>query len=100
MSRSKFLLALALVAPLSGCADYLNRYDTLTLAAGDTQKQNMLLQTANPFNPDSQDVAIDTNGQRAVDAVKKYETSQQPGQSDQGNVTVNVATGGGSVGTQ
>lgn len=100
MSKSRILLALVLAPPLSGCADYLNRYDTVTLAAGDTQNQNMLLQTANPFNPASQDVAIDTDGQRAADAVKKYRTSQQPGQSDQGNVTVNVGTGGGSVGTQ
>ena len=58
MSRNKVLLALVLGAPLSGCADYLNYYDGVTLAAGDTQKQNMLLQTANPFNPDSQNVAI------------------------------------------
>ena len=100
MSRSRILLTLAALTTLSGCADYLNDYEGVTLALGDTQKQNMLLQTANPFNPDSQNVAIDTNGQRAADAVKKYETSQGASASQDGNVTVNVATGGGSVGTQ
>ena len=59
MSRSKpLLLALALSGLLSGCADYLNRYDTVTLATGDTQKQNMLLQTVNPFNPASDDTSL------------------------------------------
>jgi hypothetical protein len=100
MSRSRILLTLATFATLSGCADYLNYYEGVTLAAGDAQKQNMLLQTANPFNPASQDVAIDTNGQRAADAVRKYQTSQGASGSQEGNVTVNVATGGGAVGTQ
>jgi hypothetical protein len=46
---------------LAGCADYLNRYDTVTLAAGDTQKYNALLQTKDPFNPASKDTAITTD---------------------------------------
>jgi hypothetical protein len=102
MSRSKVLIAVALVGPLAGCADYLNRYDTVTLAAGDTQKANMLLQTVKPFNPDSQNVAIDTDGQRAADAVKIYQTSQQgqQGQSQNGSMTGSDSTGGAAVGTQ
>jgi type IV pilus biogenesis protein CpaD/CtpE len=72
-------LALASVLLLSGCADYLNRYEGVTLAAGDTQKQNILLQTKDPFNPASNDTAITTDGQRAAGAVDKYRTGQQAG---------------------
>jgi hypothetical protein len=65
MSRNSALLILvAAAALLSGCADYLNRYDTVTLAAGDAQKYNMLLQTANPFNPAAQDNHFTTSGSR------------------------------------
>lgn len=53
---------------LSGCADYLNRYDTVTLAVGDAQGHNMLLQTADPFNPAAQDNHIPISGRR-IEAV-------------------------------
>jgi hypothetical protein len=97
MSRNKALLIVMVASGvLTGCADYLNNYDTVTLAAGDTQKQNMLLQTADPFNPQSQDTAIETDGVRASDAVRKYQTSQAPGAAQPTNVTVNV----GATGTQ
>jgi hypothetical protein len=93
MSRnSALLIAFAGSVLLSGCADYLNRYDTVTLAAGDTQKYNMLLQTANPFNLASEDTAIGTNGVRAVDAVKNYEDSLKAPETPQAPVTVNIGT--------
>jgi hypothetical protein len=88
------LLLLAAAGLIAGCADYLNRYDTVTLAAGDAQTQNMLLHTDDPFNPVSQDTAIPTDGQRAADAVKKYRTSQQPGAAAQPDVTLNVDANG------
>jgi len=59
-------------ASTAGCADYLNRYDTVTLAAGDSQKHNMLLHTDDPFNPNSEITAIPTDGQRAANAVRLY----------------------------
>jgi hypothetical protein len=71
------LLFLAAAAILSGCADYLNHYETVTLEAGNTQKQNMLLHSKDPFNPASRNTAIETDGQRAADAVERYRTSQQ-----------------------
>jgi hypothetical protein len=93
MSRNRFLLPMfAAAALVSGCADYLNRYDTVTLAAGDAQKQNMLLHTDDPFNPASENTAIETDGQRAADAVIRYKVSQQPGAAPPANVTVNVGT--------
>lgn len=82
----------AVTGLLSGCADYLNHYDTVTLAAGDAQKQNILLHTDDPFNPVSKVTAIPTDGQRAADAVKNYRTSQQQPAQPPANVTVNVGT--------
>jgi hypothetical protein len=87
-----FLLGLGASAILSGCADYLNHYDTVTLAAGDAHKHNMLLHTDDPFNPAAQNTAIPTDGQRAADAVTKYRVSQQPGATPPQNITLNVGT--------
>jgi hypothetical protein len=96
MSRNSALPLLVCTGLLAGCADYLNRYDTVTLAAGDTQKYNALLQTKDPFNPTSKDTAITTDGQRASDAVIwKYKKSAQPG-APAPNITVNV----GDIGTK
>jgi hypothetical protein len=90
MSRnSGFFLALAGCALLAGCADYLNRYDTVTLAAGDAPKSNILLHTVDPFNPDAANTAISTNGVVAAGVIRKYQTPQQGSQPAQ-NVTVNV----------
>ena len=95
--RDRGIIILAVAGLLSGCADYLNYYDTVTLAAGDDQKANMILHTKNPFNPAARNTSIDTDGQRAADAVQRYRTSQQaeaaPPPSTVNNVTVN------SVGT-
>jgi outer membrane murein-binding lipoprotein Lpp len=92
MSRNRVYLVAAVTAGaalLSGCADYLNHYDTVTLEAGNAQKANMMLQTAEPFNPQSDNTAIDTDGVRASDAVIRYRNSQNAPQAQQ-NVTVNV----------
>ncbi|TIS85847.1 calcium-binding protein [Mesorhizobium sp.] len=57
----------------SGCAaDYLNNYDTVTLAAGDAYHANMLLQTVDPFNPNSQNTHIEGDGVRAAAVVSRY----------------------------
>ena len=94
MPRNSALLLIAMTGLLSGCADYLNRYDTVTLAAGDTQKHNMLLQTADPFNPAAKNNHIPTSGAR-TDAVMKRYLIPPPAAASQ-NVTINVGAGAGS----
>lgn len=48
---------------LSGCAAAcLNHYDSVTFAAGDTA--NLLLQTVDPFDRNSQNTYIEGDGQR------------------------------------
>ena len=96
MSRSKLLLALLGTSLLTGCAaDYLNNYDTMTLAAGDSQKANQLLQTVDPYNPASNNTKIEGDGARSVGVVQKYKVPPSTG-TPATNMTVNV---GPSVGT-
>ena len=94
MSRNSAAAILVMSGLLAGCADYLNRYDTVTLAAGDTQKYNAMLQTKDPFNPASKDTAITIDGQRASDAViYKYKRTAQPGAAPPPvSITVNTGT--------
>lgn len=56
----------------SSAADYLNNYDTITLASGDANNTNSLLQTVDPFNPNSNITHIEGDGQRSVAVVQRY----------------------------
>ncbi|MES0176869.1 hypothetical protein [Mesorhizobium sp. M0006] len=68
----KKLLFAAMLLTLNGCAaDYLNHYDTVTLAAGDANRQNQLMQTVDPYNPASNNTKIEDAGSRSVAAVAK-----------------------------
>ncbi|WP_244672964.1 hypothetical protein [Mesorhizobium sp. 131-2-1] len=82
---------------LAGCAaDYLNNYDTMTLASGDSQKANQLLQTVDPYNPASNNTKIEGDGVRAAGAVQRYRVPLPPAPTT--SMTVNV--GGAGVTTQ
>ena len=101
MSRNKLLLVLLASSLLAGCAaDYLNHYDTMTLASGDSQNANMLLQTVNPYNPSSNNTKIEGDGARSVGVVRQYKlppTTSAPTT----NMTVNVgpSTNGNTANT-
>ncbi|BCM17360.1 hypothetical protein [Mesorhizobium sp. J8] len=96
MSKNKLLLVLLGSSLLAGCAaDYLNNYDTMTLASGDSQKANQLLQTVDPYNPASNNTKIEGDGPRSVGVVQKYKLPPSTS-APATNMTVNV---GPSVGT-
>lgn len=80
----------------SGCAaDYLNHYDTVTLAAGDAGRSNMLLQTVDPFNPNSQNTHIEGDGQRIAGVMQRYRgvaASSGGGGGYQGNCPTDEST--------
>jgi hypothetical protein len=68
-------LSLGIVLAISGCAaDYLNNYDTTTLAAGDANHTNQLLQTVDPFNPNSNNTHIEGDGARSVAVIQQYKS--------------------------
>lgn len=71
------------VAFVSGCTtDYLNNYDTVTLAANDANRSNMLLQMVDPFNPNSQNTHIEGDGARAVVVAQRYRGTAPTGGGD------------------
>jgi len=93
MSRNSVLILVLCAGALSGCAaDYLNNYDTVTLAAGDAQKHNSLLQTVDPFNPASNNTKIEDDGVRAVGVIQRYRVPPPPPPAT--NMTVNVGGAG------
>ena len=91
MSRNSALILVLCAGALSGCAaDYLNNYDSVTLAAGDTQKYNSLLQTVDPFNPAAKNTRIDGDGARAAAVAQSYKFPPPPPPPPA--ITVNVGT--------
>ncbi|MGX5827343.1 calcium-binding protein [Mesorhizobium sp. 43Arga] len=67
------VLYLGALLAVSGCgADYLNHYDSVTLAAGDANRANSLAQTVDPFNPNSRNTHIESDGQRIAGVVQRY----------------------------
>ncbi|MEI8717353.1 calcium-binding protein [Mesorhizobium sp. ISC11] len=72
MHCRSYFSALSAILISSCSADYLNHYDSVTLAAGDANRSNMLLQTVDPFNPNSQNTHIEGDGARAVAAFNAY----------------------------
>ncbi|PBB94789.1 hypothetical protein [Mesorhizobium sp. WSM3862] len=93
MSRNKLLLVLFGSSLLAGCAaDYLNNYDTMTLASGDSQRANQLLQTVDPYNPVSNNTKIEGDGARSVAVAQKYKLPPAPPPPP--SITVNVGNAG------
>ncbi|TIS63253.1 MAG: hypothetical protein E5W93_03900 [Mesorhizobium sp.] len=98
MSKNKLLLVLLGSGLLAGCAaDYLHNYDTMTLASGDSQKANELLQTVDPYNPASNNTKIEGDGARSVGVVQKYKLPPSSGSEPATNMTVNVGPAGTST---
>lgn len=93
MSRNSALLLLLCAGALTGCAaDYLNHYDSVTLAAGDTQKFNSMLQTVDPLNPNSRNTKIEGDGARAAGVARSYRFPPPPPPPPA--ITVNVGNSG------
>lgn len=79
MYRNASILLAAGLA-VSGCAaDYLNNYDTMTLASGDSNNANRLLQTVDPFNPNSNNTHIEGDGARSVAVIQRFKSAANGG---------------------
>lgn len=73
MQRTNKILALACLASLGGCSEYLNHEDTLTMAAGDANRINRMLQAEDPFAERAFDTSIEGDGERAVLLFKRHQ---------------------------
>jgi hypothetical protein len=56
--KNKALVCIILVGGLSGCADYMNHRDSVTLGAGNATEANTAIHTINPFPPEAANTTI------------------------------------------
>ncbi|MGO4387008.1 hypothetical protein AB4Y85_05685 [Microvirga sp. 2YAF29] len=73
-SNARFVL-FATILPavfLGGCADYVKRRDTITLAAGEAQSWNSVVHTADPWPPYVMNTHIHGDGQRTQAVIQRY----------------------------
>lgn len=66
------LLALLAAALISGCADYMNNRDTITLGAGDAMEANLGIQTIDPFPIQAKNTHIRVDGAKTRQAYERY----------------------------
>ena len=66
-------VAAGLAVLLSGCADYMNHRDSVTLAAGDAMYANRGVHVDNPFPPGRNAERITSDGKRAATVIEGYE---------------------------
>lgn len=59
-------LALSILTGTSGCADYMNHRDSVTLGAGNALEGNIALNTIDPFPANASDTDIDRLGSEVV----------------------------------
>ncbi len=67
-------LSLACGVILTGCAENLQRTDTINSFAGDSVARNIAIQTINPTPYRADDRHLHFNGNRMNDTMKTYET--------------------------
>ncbi len=82
-SSKRKLALLAIILPigsLSACADYVERRDTITLAAGEAQSWNRAVHTTDPWPPYVMNTNIPGDGQRTDAAIRRYSTGNANGQ--------------------
>lgn len=71
LRKNSFILFAGVFA-LSGCADYLNNRDTVTLGAGNAVEANLGIHTIDPFPPDAKNTDIEIDGRKTEGAYKRY----------------------------
>lgn len=69
VSRCVVLLAAGL---LTGCADYMNNRDSITLGVGNANAANIGIHTAKAFPPDAHNTDIDVAGVKVQQAYNRY----------------------------
>ena len=70
--------AVAIAAALAGCQDRLQRYETVSLDAGDAIAWNKAVHTIDPWPRGSADTRIPVSGRRVARAIEAYENGGVP----------------------
>lgn len=80
--QGRFAFSLPLFASimlLAGCADYVERRDTITLHAGEAQAWNKTVHIADPWPPYVMDNRIPGDGQRTAGVIRRYSRGSAEG---------------------
>ena len=92
MSRNSFrgaILALAATTLLGACTDmYLDRRETVSLAAGDAVAANKVTHMVDPWPPRAGDRDIGFDGERMAAAAERYRTNKVTPPSGTGTSSV------------
>ena len=86
-------ICLVPVIGLGGCADYLDRRDTVTLGAGDAQAWNKTVQVDDPWPRYVMNTHIPGDGQRTAVVVRRYSTGDGGAGSGQASTSAGDAAG-------
>jgi hypothetical protein len=78
--RLTLFIAVLPAVMLGGCADYVKRRDTITLAAGEAHSWNRVVHTADPWPPYVMNTRIPGDGQRTQAVIQRYSTGNANGQ--------------------
>lgn len=70
-------VVLVLAASLSGCRDYFDRTDAISLDAGNAVAENNAAQVVDPWPPGAFKKKHSTNGERLLKAIERYETNKR-----------------------
>ena len=74
LSKTKNIVLIGLLLSLSGCADYMNHRDSITLGAGNASEANAAIHEQKSWPPDVSNTTIEVDGNRlpgGAVAVKK-----------------------------
>lgn len=83
---------MVMVAALSGCADYMNHRDSITLGAGNAPEANIGIHTVDPFPPQAENTDIRVDRTKVNQAYERYIAPCDPD-------VVTCSAGGGGGGT-
>lgn len=76
-TRSTFVILVVSVG-LTGCADYMNNWDTVTYGSGNAPEANIGIHTVKPFPPAAKNTKIEVEGSKVGDAYKRYREPCDP----------------------
>ena len=77
-SRNSLFAIVAGSLLLTGCADYLNNRDSVTLGVGNAVEANLGIHTINPFPPSANNTDIDVDSAKVGQAYGRYIETGDP----------------------
>ena len=95
--RNRTVAAIGAIAFLaSGCADYMNRWDTVSFGAGSAPDANAGIQTIRPFPHEAWHQHIDTDGHVIERTMKDYRSGALSTSTDSSGGGGSSSLGNGS----